>query len=31
MKSHWKKLCFPKPSAVGYFKALQGNTTDYLP
>lgn len=25
MKSHWKKLCFPKASAVGYFKALQGN------
>lgn len=24
-------LCFTKANAVGYFKALQGNTVDYLP
>lgn len=24
-------LCFPKAKAVGYFKALLGNTKDYLP
>ena len=31
MKPHWKKHCFPKANAVGYFKALQGNAVDYLP